>query len=104
MPVIVDPDQDHQIALKVKAAFIKDRDSSWNQNYPGMSAMLIPQIEQHQFYLQLQMQQMLLQQQMQVNQAQLGIKQEEESRQSSLQNRQVSSSESQSRPAAQDAG
>lgn len=109
MPVIVDPDQDHTIGIKVKSAFIKDRNSSWNQNYPGMSALLIPQIEQHQWYLQLQMQQMLLQQQMQASQAALGIKQEEESqaasRQASLQDRQqVSSNGSNSQPAAQQAG
>jgi hypothetical protein len=102
--VMVDPDQDHMLALKVKSAFIKDRDSSWNKNYPGMSQFLLPQIQQHQWFIELQMQQQLLQQQMMAAQANLGIQQEQAS-QASLQNgRSQSTAASESRPAAQESG
>jgi hypothetical protein len=63
-PVFVDPDQDHAVALKVKTSFIKDTDSPWNQQYPQAIPLLIQQIEQHQLFLQLFLQQQMLQQQM----------------------------------------
>lgn len=74
-PVLVDPDQDHQLAIRVKTAFIKDRTSIWNTTpeYAANAPLLIQQIQQHQFILQLQMQMMLVQQQMQVSQAQLNV-------------------------------
>lgn len=75
-PVIIDPDQDHQVALTVKMAFLKDRGSVWNTEYPQGQQMLMQQIQQHQLFLQLQMQQQLIQQQMAAAQAQLGIAQE----------------------------
>lgn len=75
-PVLVDPDQDHALAIKVKTAFIKDRNSYWNQTYPEQGQKLIDQIRQHDLFLQMQMQMQLAQQQMQVAQAQLGIHQE----------------------------
>lgn len=77
-PVLVDPDQDHQLAIRVKTAFIKDRLSVWNttQGYAQNAPRLIQQIEQHQLIFQLQQQMLLVQQQMQVAQAQLGIHQE----------------------------
>lgn len=81
--VIISPDQDHQIAIKVKTAFIEDRNSVWNTKYPQNAQQLIIQINQHQFFLQLQMQMQLAQQQMQVAQAQLGIAQDEASSQQS---------------------
>lgn len=61
--VIVDPDQDHQIAMRVKTSFLKDTNSIWNTKYGAQAPALITQIEQHQMFLQLQMQMMLAQQQ-----------------------------------------
>lgn len=80
-PVIISPDQDHTVAIKVKTAFIEDQDSVWNTKYPQNAQLLVGQIQQHQFFLQLQMQMMLAQQQMQVAQAQLGIAQDEQAKQ-----------------------
>ena len=62
--VLVDPDQDHQVAIKVKTAFIKDKDSVWNTKFPQMGNELIKQIQIHQQFVQLQQQQQMLQQQM----------------------------------------
>ena len=80
--VMVDPDQDHQLALKVKTSFIKDQKSVWNTTpeYARNAGMLIEQIKQHDYFLQLQMQMQLAQQQMAVAQANFGIKQEEDQR------------------------
>ncbi len=77
-PIMVDPDQDHQLAIKIKTAFIKDRQSIWNTTpeYAKNAQFLIEQIKQHQFIMQLQMQMQLVQQQMAVAQAQLKVHQE----------------------------
>lgn len=77
-PVLVDPDQDHQIAIRVKSAFIKDRQSVWNTTpeYAPNAQLLIQQIQVHQYIFQLQQQMMLVQQQMAVAQAQLKVHQE----------------------------
>lgn len=63
--VMVDPDQDHQLAIKVKTSFLKDRKSVWNSNpqYAINIPKLIQQIQQHQMFLQIQQMQMQLQQQ-----------------------------------------
>lgn len=77
-PVLVDPDSDHQIYLKVITAYIKNRNSVWNTTpeYAPNVKNLLEQIKQHQFYIQLQQQMMLAQQQMQVARAQLSIHQD----------------------------
>lgn len=74
-PVLVDPDQDHTIAIKTKTAYLKDRTSIWNTTpeYAVNAKFLIQQIEQHQYFLQMQEQMAMLQAQMQVAQAQLGV-------------------------------
>jgi hypothetical protein len=74
--VIVDPDQDHQLAIRVKTSFLKDRQSYWNTTFPAAGALLIKQIEQHQLFVQLQLQMQLAQQQMMVAQAQLDVHQQ----------------------------
>jgi hypothetical protein len=74
--VLVDPDQDHQIAIEVKTSFLKDRLSLWNTTYPQGQPMLLEQIKQHQYFIQLQMQMALAQQQAAVAQAQLNVHQE----------------------------
>lgn len=76
--VLVDPDQDHQIAIATKTAYIKDRLSIWNTTpaYAQNAPLLIQQIQQHQYLLQLQQQMQLIQQQMMVAQAQLKVHQE----------------------------
>lgn len=58
--VMVDPDQDHQLAIKVKVSYLKDRDSVWNTDarFVANGPRLVEQIKLHQFYLQLQMLQM----------------------------------------------
>lgn len=78
MMVMVDPDQDHQLAIRIKSQFLKDRTSVWNTDpkFAPNAQGLMKQIEQHQFFVQLQQQMMLVQQQMAVAQAQLGIAQE----------------------------
>jgi len=75
-PIMVDPDQDHQVAISVKTAFLKDRYSIWNTTYPTAAPQIMQQIEQHQYFLQLQMQMQLAQQQMQIASAQLKVHQE----------------------------
>jgi len=77
-PVMVDPDQDHQLAIRIKTAFLKDRDSVWNttEAYAANAPYLIEQIKQHQLIHELQMQMMLVQQQMAVAQAQLKVHQD----------------------------
>lgn len=76
--VLVDPDQDHQIAIATKTSYIKDRLSIWNTTpeYAANAPLLIQQIQQHQYLLQLQQQMQLIQQQMMVAQAQLKVHQE----------------------------
>jgi hypothetical protein len=75
LPIIIDPDQDHQTAMKVKTGFLKDKTSVWNTQYGQNAPMLVTQIQQHQYFLQMQMQMMLAQQQAQIaeqQQQQLG--------------------------------
>ncbi len=59
--VLVDPEQDHQLAIQVKLAFLKDRQSVYNtrEDYVVNSPNIVEQIKQHQQFLYLQ----LLQQQ-----------------------------------------
>lgn len=73
--VMVDPDQDHQIAIKVKTSFLKDQSSYWNQDpqYAVNIPKIIQQIQQHQMFLRMQMQMQLAQMQMQAEQARLGV-------------------------------
>jgi hypothetical protein len=75
-PEMVDPDQDHQIAIEVKTSFLKDRNSIWNTEHADMTPKILQQIEQHQLIIQLQMQMQLAQEQAKVAQAQLNIHQE----------------------------
>lgn len=77
-PIIVDPDQDHQLAIRVKSSFIKDQTSVWmtTPEYARNAPLLIEQIKVHQMIFQLQQQMLLVQQQMAVAQAQLKVHQE----------------------------
>jgi hypothetical protein len=62
-PVMVSPDQNHQLAMKVKTAFIEDTDSWFNKEHPEGIQPLIEQIKIHQQFAMLQMQaQMAMQQ------------------------------------------
>lgn len=63
--VMVDPDQNHEIAIKVKTSFLKDRKSVWNTKpeYVVNGPNLVQQIQLHQMYLQLQLMKQLAQQQ-----------------------------------------
>lgn len=57
--VIISPDQNHDIAIRVKTAFIEDVDSTFNKEHPEMIPMLIQQIQLHQQFMILQMQMQL---------------------------------------------
>lgn len=63
--VIIDPDQDHQLAIKVKKSFLQDRRSKWNTDPATViyAQKLVQQIQQHQLFLQQQMLMQQLQQQ-----------------------------------------
>lgn len=62
--VIVDPEQNHQIAKKVKISYLKDRDSVWNTKpeFAINAKFLVDQIRQHDTFIMLQYYQMLAQQ------------------------------------------
>ncbi len=82
-PITIDPSQNHQLAMEVKSEFIKDQESEWNQQYGQEEApmpslftgqpmnraqALVEQIQLHQQFALIQMQQQLAQQQMQAEQ------------------------------------
>lgn len=66
--VVIDPSQNHQLAIQIKMSFLKDRKSVWNSNpqWAANGQKLVPQIQQHQLFLQLQMQQQQLQMEQQM--------------------------------------
>lgn len=68
MPIMIDPDQDHGIAIKVLTSYLKDHESFWNQTpiYAQNAPKLAQQIQIHQQWQQLQQMQMMQQQQMQM--------------------------------------
>lgn len=70
--IIIDPDQDHLLAISVKKSFLKDRGSVWNTTpqYVINGQFLVQQIMQHQLYHQLQVQ---MQHMQMIQQATLGI-------------------------------
>lgn len=53
--VMVSPDQNHDLAMRVKIAFIEDGDSSWNRKNPQAGAILAQQVMVHQQILAKQM-------------------------------------------------
>jgi len=57
--VFVSPDQNHDIAIKVKTAFIEDEESVFNKEHPEAIQQLIMQIQVHQQFLLIQMQMQL---------------------------------------------
>lgn len=71
--VMVDPTQDHQIALEVKARFLKDVDSNWNKQYGSLlGPMGVPramalqqQCMMHQQFIMIQQRQQIAAQQLQ---------------------------------------
>lgn len=67
--VILDPNQDHRIAIEVKTRFLKDTQSAWNEEYGSLPYLNLPvsraqaiaqQIQVHQNYLLVQQQQQML--------------------------------------------
>jgi hypothetical protein len=64
--VMVNPDQNHQVAIKVKTRFLEDQDSIFMTQFRNMAPLLVKQIQVHQQFLMVQMHQQMLQ-------AQLGI-------------------------------
>ena len=60
-PVTISPDQNHQLAIKVKTAFIEDEDSWFNKEHPEGIMPLIMQIQLHQQFATLQMQMQMAQ-------------------------------------------
>jgi hypothetical protein len=59
-PVLINPDQNHQIAMKVKTRFIEDKESVFMTQMAQNAPMLIQQIQMHQQFLMLQMHQQFL--------------------------------------------
>lgn len=56
MPVYISPDQNHELAIKVKTAFIEDEESAFNKEHPEAIPLLIEQINQHTQFMIMQMQ------------------------------------------------
>jgi len=61
--VRINPDQDHQVAIRVKTRFLEDDESIFMTEYQHNASKLIEQIQIHQQFLMLQMHQQILQQQ-----------------------------------------
>lgn len=83
-PVVIDPGQNHEIAMQVKIRFIENTESDWNKRYGSLPYMgtnnprvqvLAAQVQLHQNYILMQ-QQMAAQLQMQ--QASLAIQEQQE--------------------------
>lgn len=66
--VMIDPQQNHQIALKVKTSYLADRSSVWNTTpqYVFNTPKLVQQIQIHQQWIQLQQMQAMLAQRQQM--------------------------------------
>lgn len=64
--LVVDPDQNHEIAIQVIMSFLKDRNSTWNTNpdYALNSPKILQRLQIHQKFLELQLQQQQLMLQM----------------------------------------
>ena len=58
-PVIISPDQDHSVAIRVITGFLEDQDSVWMTQYRQYAPELVKQVQQHQMFLMLQLQQQL---------------------------------------------
>ena len=58
--VIINPDQNHQVALQVKTRFLEDQTSVFMTEYRMNAPKLVQQIQIHQQFLQLQLHQQLL--------------------------------------------
>lgn len=69
-PVLIDPDQNHQLAISVKKSFLADRKSPWNNTpeFVQRGPLIVRQIMMHQQYLQLQLLQAQAQQMQQMGQ------------------------------------
>lgn len=59
MPVIISPDQNHSIAIRVKTRFLEDQESEWMMKHREYAPLIVQQIQQHQMFLMLQLQQQL---------------------------------------------
>lgn len=64
-PALINPDQNHQIAIKVKTRFLEDQDSAYMTEFRQFAPKLVEQIQIHQQFLMLQMHQQLLIQKLQ---------------------------------------
>lgn len=60
-PAIINPDQNHDIAIRVKSRFLEDQDSVYMTTYRNMAPEILKQIQIHQQFLQLKLHQQLLQ-------------------------------------------
>jgi len=59
--VIINPDQNHQVAIKVKTRFLEDQKSIFMTQYRQNAPQLVKQIQIHQNFLMLQMHMQMLQ-------------------------------------------
>lgn len=58
--VIINPDQNHQIAIRVKTRFLEDQDSVYMTQYRDQAPKIVQQVQIHQSFVQLQLHQQLL--------------------------------------------
>ncbi len=86
-PIAIDPNQDHQIAINVKTRFLQDTASEYNVTYaanpspmPGMTVTqyLASQIQIHQQFVMMAMQQQVMMQSAQLQDEQASKQQEQE--------------------------
>lgn len=60
-PAIINPDQNHDVAIRVKTRFLEDQDSAYMTEYRQFAPQILQQIQIHQGFLQMQLHQQLLQ-------------------------------------------
>lgn len=61
-PIPINPQQNHQIAIKVKSSFLEDLNSIWNQQHGENAQLLVRDVQLHQQFLLAEMQQQMMQQ------------------------------------------
>jgi hypothetical protein len=70
--VMLNPDQNHQIAIRVKTRFLEDQSSVYMTQYKDKAPLLVQQIQIHQSFVQLQLHQQLLMMKLQGGSPQAG--------------------------------
>ena len=66
-PIPINPNQNHQIAIKVKSSFLEDLSSIWNRDYAQNAQLLVRDVQLHQQFILAAMQQQMIEEQHQAN-------------------------------------